>query len=264
MVNCAATRLLPGSLLTWHETLTSGVLKNDRSRAGAHKNVKKIVALVRRGFAALTSESRRDEGVIGLIIIIALLAAAAALIASSVRQNKDAEIRRLSANASSVKLLTNSALSFFLTDPDGAGVLVRNGLIPCPDTDSPPDGFSNGTAVCTATTGVVPWLTMGLSQDDAIDSFGNYFTYVVSGNATSRAICNSVSNSYDTTAAPQYTGTLNDVTDTEARLTTQAATQGAPFYYAFVSHGKNGFGGISRNAARSAPTSASEIQNCCT
>ncbi len=239
---------------------------------------KKVVAVLRRALrplAPLARESRRDDGVIGLIIVIALLAAAAALIATTARQNKDAEVRRLSGNATSVKLLKNAVVAYFLTDPDGAGAVERNGRIPCPDTNVPPDGQSNingtdcvlsdGSATGGTTlayTGVVPWITMGLSESDATDAFGNYFTYAVTSSATSRAICTSVTNSYNS-ALVEYTGTLNDVTDTEARLSSQSAGQGTPYYYAFVSHGKNGLGAISASGARrSAPTSTSENQNC--
>jgi len=228
--------------------------------------VKKVVAVLRRAlrpFATLARESRRDDGVIGLIIVIALLAAAAALIATTARQNKDAEVRRLSGNATSVKLLKNSISSFFLTDADGAGAgTAVNSRIPCPDASFPPDGTADGTTSCTANTGVVPWLTLGLSEDDVTDTYGNYFTYAVSGDSTARAICTSVTNQYDTSQI-EYTGGLNAVTDTEARLSSQTAGQGTPYYFAFISHGKNGLGAISRSGARrSSPTSTSEIQNC--
>ena len=228
--------------------------------------MKKVVAVLRRALrplAPLARESRRDDGVIGLIIVIALLAAAAALIATTARQNKDAEVRRLSGNATSVKLLKNSISSFFLTDADGAGAgTAVNSRIPCPDASFPPNGTADGTTTCTANTGVVPWLTLGLSEDDVTDTYGNYFTYAVSGDSTARAICTSVTNQYDT-GQIEYTGGLNAVTDTEARLSSQTAGQGTPYYFAFISHGKNGLGAISRSGARrSSPTSTSEIQNC--
>jgi hypothetical protein len=218
----------------------------------------KLLSRFRIALKAFSAESRRDDGVIGLVIVLALLAAAGALIATTVRQNKDADIRRLSANATTVKLLKNSIVSFYLTDP-GSGI---NGRIPCPDTDFPPDGSENGTTTCTANTGVVPWLSLGLSENDVIDAYGNFYTYAVSGSSTSRSVCASVANSYNTSIV-EYTGTLNDVTDTEVRLSSQSASQGAPYYYAFVSHGKNGLGAISATGTRrSAPTVASEVQNC--
>jgi len=225
--------------------------------------VTSLIALLRRAARALNSESRRDDGVIGLVIAIALIAASVAVIASLARQNKEAEVRRLSGNATSVKLLKNSVISYFLTDADGAGAgTAINGRLPCPDTDFPPDGNANGTTTCTASTGVVPYLTMGLSQDDVIDSYGNYFTYAVTGNATALSVCESVTNAYNNTLV-EYTGTLNEVTDTEVRLSSQSAGQGAPYYYAIISHGENGLGAIARNGSRrTGPTSTSEIQNC--
>jgi Concanavalin A-like lectin/glucanases superfamily len=240
--------------------------------------VKKIVALVRRTLGALSRESRRDDGVIGLVIVIALLAAAAALIATTVRQNKEAEVRRSSGNATSVKLLKNSVVAYFLTDADGAGAgTAINGRLPCPDTNVPPDGQANinGTGcvladgtptggTTAASTGVAPWLTMGLSESDTVDAYGNYFTYAVTGDATSRSVCASVTNAYNS-ALVEYTGTLNDVTDTEVRLSSQTADQGVPYYYALISHGENGLGAISSSGTRrSAPASSAENQNCST
>jgi hypothetical protein len=208
-------------------------------------------------------EARRDDGVIGLVIVIALLATATALIATTARQNKESEVRRLSVSSTSTKLLKAAPLSFFLTDPiPGDAIAAKNGRVPCPDTDMPPDGLENGTTSCTANTGVVPWITFQISEDDAVDAYGNYFTYVVSGTAAGREICASVANAYDTSLR-EYTGTLNDVTDTEVRLSTQTAGQGNAFYYAFISHGKNGLGGIAKGGvARSAPNTAAEINNC--
>jgi hypothetical protein len=226
-------------------------------------DVKSLLTLIRRGLASVGREAKRDDGVLALVIAIALIAAAAALIATTARQTKDAEIKRLSGNASSVKLLKNSLVAYFLTDADGAGPgTALNAVLPCPDADVPPNGVADGTTTCTATTGVIPWQTLGLSEEDVIDSYGNYFTYAVSATLSSRQVCTSVTSSYDTTDT-EYTGTLNNVTDTEARTSSQTAGQGTPYYYAFISHGKNGLGAIARSGSRrAAPVSAAENQNC--
>ncbi len=70
--------------------------------------------------------------------------------------------------------------------------LRANGRIPCPDTGPPgstgisttslPDGLENRTGDCTSVVGVVPYATLGLPRESAIDAWGNYFTYVVSNN----------------------------------------------------------------------------------
>ena len=229
-------------------------------QAGARSNVKTMMRLIRHGLRAWGREARNSDGVLALVIAIALIAAAAALIATTARQNKEAEVARLSGNAKSVKLIQNSIVAFFLTDPDGGGAQVRNGRIPCPDSDQ--DGDADGTTSCTTTEGTLPWLTLGLSRDDVIDAYGNYFTYAVSGTDSSRQVCTYIESDLDDSQS-QFTGSANEVTDTEVRLATQSAGQGTPYYYAIISHGKNGLGAISSNGnIRSAPTSAAERQNC--
>lgn len=217
--------------------------------------MKNLLGSIRRGFRALGREAKRDDGVIALVIAIALIAAAAALIAATVRQNKEAEVRRMSGNAKSVKLLENSVIAYYLTG--SSGTAARR--LPCPDTDLPPNGSGEDdetSNVCNANTGVVPWLDLRLSQDDVIDSYGNYFTYAVTGNATSRGVCESIANSYNSSQS-EYTGTVASVSDT------QVQPSNASYYYAFISHGENGLGAISRNGtARAAPSSSNEIQNC--
>jgi hypothetical protein len=222
----------------------------------------KLLSRCRIALKTFGAESRRDDGVIGLVIVIALLAAAAALIATTARQNKDAEVRRLSGNATAVSLLKDSVVSYFLTGTSGTAAR----RIPCPDTDLPPNGSGEDdetSGVCNSNVGVVPWLDLRLSQDDVVDTYGNYFTYAITGNTTARGVCTSIANSY-ATSLTEYTGTVVAVSDTEVRLTSQSAGQGSPYYYAFISHGKNGLGAISQSgSARSAPTSSSETENYC-
>jgi prepilin-type N-terminal cleavage/methylation domain-containing protein len=60
--------------------------------------------------------------------------------------------------------------------------LRTNGKLPCPDNTA---GIASGTAPQTCSTnvsdgyGVVPWQTLGISREAAIDGWGNYFTYAV-------------------------------------------------------------------------------------
>ncbi len=77
--------------------------------------------------------------------------------------------------------------------------LRANGRLPCPDTGPPgstgisttslPDGIENRVTPGNATmdcqnngVGIVPYATLGLPRESAIDAWGNYFTYVVSNN----------------------------------------------------------------------------------
>jgi prepilin-type N-terminal cleavage/methylation domain-containing protein len=59
--------------------------------------------------------------------------------------------------------------------------LRTNGRLPCPDNATPPTGFES--APCSGDDsgdGVVPWATLGLTRDAALDGWGNFFTYRVS------------------------------------------------------------------------------------
>jgi hypothetical protein len=199
--------------------------------------------------------------VAGLVIAIALVALATTLIASLHRENVQNSVQRRAATSTSVKIVKDSVLAYFLTGDDASPTVLHYRL-PCPDTDMPPDGLENGTTTCAARTGVLPWLSLRLAETDVIDAYGNYLTYAVTSSDTARSVCTSVANSYNSSLV-EFTGTLNDVTDTEVRLSSQSSGQGSPYYYAIISHGPNGLGAISSNGSRrSSPTSSSEIQNC--
>lgn len=108
--------------------------------------------------------------------------------------------------------------------------------LPCPDTDIPPDGFSNpvGAGACTAgnTVGTLPWATLGMGREDA---WGTQYSYWVDGNY-----------------ADNTTGfTLDTNSGISAQINTRAnnaAITVANNAVAVVfSRGKNGYGGISRD-----------------
>jgi type II secretory pathway pseudopilin PulG len=135
--------------------------------------------------------------------------------------------------------------------------------LPCPDSTSLPDGPSgaaaaacDGSTATKANSGALPWKTLGLSRDQAVDSYGNYFTYVVSTNAAN--ICETITGNYG--APAEYTGTLTP-SDLKVQMGSATATS-TPF--AIISHGSNGLGAVSsNNVATSAPSSSSgETNNC--
>lgn len=47
------------------------------------------------------------------------------------------------------------------------GYAITNGRLPCPDTNSPPDGAENRSSTCTRAEGILPWRDLGLGQSDA-------------------------------------------------------------------------------------------------
>lgn len=69
------------------------------------------------------------------------------------------------------------------------GFALTNGRLPCPDTDN--DGQMNGLVTCANSIGAIPWVDLGLGQQDA---WGQPFTYRVSGDfadSTDGTICSS-------------------------------------------------------------------------
>ncbi|HZD52464.1 MAG TPA: hypothetical protein VE175_05415, partial [Woeseiaceae bacterium] len=83
------------------------------------------------------------------------------------------------------------------------GYLRRNGHLPCADVDfAAPDGIENRTGGTTAVPdpatpcasatsnarfGIVPYATLGLARDAAVDGWGNFFSYQVSNTVSSDA-----------------------------------------------------------------------------
>ncbi len=165
--------------------------------------------------------------------------------------------RLKSGNASQGSTQSAVLAHYYSTVPHTGTTATGPGTIPCPDTASPPTGDEAATCdgVATPNAGVLPWKTLGLSRDQAIDGNGNFYTYVVSPDA--RAICDSVGN--DHTGGSEITGTLKA---SSLRVTNAlGTTTSIPF--ATIGHGKNGLGArSSSNVASTAPESANELANC--
>lgn len=193
-----------------------------------------------------------DSGVAGLLIagIIAIVAFSAL----SVFLNSyigDRAFERLKATASRQGLVMPAMLAYFYQQ--------STPTMPCPDTDL--DGNENSPCAGPGTVnGTLPWRTLEISRDDAIDGYGNYYTYVLS--TAAKDVCLSIGNDYDNAADPEYTGSLIAQTELEVRLTSDSAGNGRYVPFAIVSHGKNGLGATSLiGAERTAPTSTAEINN---
>ena len=132
-------------------------------------------------------------------------------------------------------------------------------ILPCPDRDL--DGIAE--AACTgggnARSGTLPWATLGLSKQDALDGNGRYFSYVVSN--TARNVCFSVANDYDA-ADTEFTGSLIEATDLELITTAQSAGEGRYVPFAIISHGPNGYGTLSASGtATQAPPAAHTFED---
>ena len=131
--------------------------------------------------------------------------------------------------------------------------------IPCPDTKATPNGTADvACAGPGATTGVLPWVTLGLSKDAVVDPFGNYYRYTIS--AAAKNVCSTVTSDIaGATASTKYTGALIDPTDLALVDSTGASRNVA---FAIISHGFNGLGAKKSGGTDAvSPTGANEIAN---
>ena len=132
--------------------------------------------------ARLVGVMRDDSGVAGVLLVS--LIAIIAFSALAVFLNKyigDRSFERSKGTASSQGLVLGSVLAYYYQQ-------TPTHTLPCPDTSATPDGVADTCAGPGTTTGVLPWVTLGMSKDAAIDSFGNFYTYIVSGSPRTFAL----------------------------------------------------------------------------
>ncbi|MBY0510026.1 MAG: LamG domain-containing protein [Rhodospirillaceae bacterium] len=130
--------------------------------------------------------------------------------------------------------------------------------VPCPDTDQ--DGDEDACSGGATSSGTLPWTTLGISRNEAIDAYGTYYTYVVADAA--KEFCVSVPNDYDGAADPEFTGDTVPFDGLQVVATTAGAT-GTSVPFAVISHGKNRLGGISSSNAplSEPPVGSNELVN---
>ena len=167
------------------------------------------------------------------------------------------------------------------------GYLRRNGRLPCADVDfTTPDGIENrtgGTAAApdpttpcaTATNnarfGLVPYVTLGLARDAAVDGWGDFFSYQIS-NAFPTEAFNPGTPSYNTPIPAPYrdwsltanlrSGNIGELTvnDRDAAGTVFAAATNV--VAVIISHGPNGYGAHTISGTRNTlPSGADEVEN---
>jgi prepilin-type N-terminal cleavage/methylation domain-containing protein len=207
-----------------------------------------------------------------VLVIIGTLMSAGLKIATSV----------LSSNTSTV---TNQNIS--IIKQSLINFLRSNGRLPCPDIAVPPTGIE--PPACPANNdgyGVIPWATLGLTRDIALDGFSNFITYRVSNSAMALiqvALPNAAPSAYD--ANQRWTSTLtanptfsilsitpknlpaasNGYKTIEIQQKDAAGGVTTITYNAIVvlySHGKNGAGArTTKGTLIAAPTGADEITN---
>lgn len=144
--------------------------------------------------------------------------------------------------------------------------LRSNKRLPCPETTalsgSPPTGTEtrltpgNPATLCDSFWGTVPFATLGLSRETALDGYGNFFSYFISN---STAITDPDWTLTSTTGVPGFNvGNPGRFSITENAIpTTHSANLAAVM---IVSHGKNGSGAFTLKGTRiTQPTGADEL-----
>jgi len=206
--------------------------------------------LIRKALHGLRRRAADDSGVAALLVIG--LVAIVAFTALSVFLNTyigDRRYERARAAAAGAASLLPSVLSFY-NQQDPVHTL------PCPDTTF--DGEADACAAGDTSKGVLPWVTLGLSRDAVIDTYGNFYDYVVS--EVGKNVCETVSSDIPGAAVETtYTGALLDPTDL-ALVDASGASRNVAFV--IIGHGENGLGATRSNENETEdPTSDNEIAN---
>jgi prepilin-type N-terminal cleavage/methylation domain-containing protein len=193
-----------------------------------------------------------------VLVIIGFILSAGLKVASSV----------LSTSASSSTISNMNAIEQSLVS-----YLRSNGKLPCPDTAFIPTGISPASCSSPQDTspsaqgyGVVPWVTLGLSRDIALDGFGNFITYRVSNGPgspiqkndksiasaykanqdwTTNTITGKNNNSFDILSITSDKSDASGYKTIEIQHKDEAGNLSTITYNAIVvlfSHGKNGYG----------------------
>ncbi len=188
--------------------------------------------------------ARDDEsGVILLITVVATAALAAAVAGVLLLDvvGPRPEIRSIQGNSTKLQKIRDAIVLHAIRD--------ASYLLPCPASGAAGDGVSIGA--CNNTTnnvGTVPWQTLGLSEEDATDPYGNQIVYAVSAGPIGAC--------HELDGVP--TGSVNAGT-----LFAGETTPGSTYLYALVSQGQNGLGAFDSNGnVKSNPTSTEESDNC--
>ncbi len=147
----------------------------------------------------------------------------------------------------------------------------RNNRLPCADIDfGAPDGIENRatagdptTACASAPTnarfGILPYVTLGLARDAAVDGWGNFFSYHVSNAVTSNAFNPGTAvyttpitdaNSDWTLSANLRSGSTGELTVNTRNAAGAVVTLTTSAVAVVVSHGPNGLGGYTVSGTR--------------
>ena len=194
-----------------------------------------------------------QSGAAGLILAAAIMTVGFTALAIFLKgQQSRHDLERAKGAVSGEARITNAILAYYLSN--------ASHVLPCPDTALSPDGNSTGT--CTAAgnyAGAIPWVTLGISKSDAVDAYGRFYTYIVSGEAN--GLCESITKATAFGGGKEFTGRLIS-SNLEAKTTDQSAGGGQKVPFVVIGHGQNGTGALGIGGAFTvAPSSSIEQAN---
>lgn len=219
-------------------------------------------AFLRSVLKDLQSCRSHERGIAGLVIVIALIALAGVVIAGYAADARLKEVARVKESNKKLGDIDRSIQAFLVAQEPS--VAQPQPLLPCPDdptnaTALEPVGTAE-TAVanaCPSAAGIIPFLTLGLSESAALDDYGRYYTYIVDPVDVRLTAANGARRNY-TSFGLTVTNWINAGPSPPAgdNATLQAL-------YAIVGHGKNGAGAFTPSGTQIAVAStAVESNNC--
>lgn len=152
--------------------------------------------------------------------------------------------------------------------------LGANKQLPCPDVPNNTAGGADTSGVtgtedragglitgsCTSDFGVIPYATLGLGKNIAIDSWGNFLSYKVSTAATMPINCPGVTS--DWTLSACYGAGKTGRFSVREGTTSTYSVYGTNIIAVVISHGPNGLGAYTQQAFQnSAPVTCEEGHN---
>ncbi|HET7402454.1 MAG TPA: hypothetical protein VFJ62_11745 [Usitatibacter sp.] len=173
----------------------------------------------------------------------------------------------------------SNTTSFQAIDDALTRFVMLNRRLPCPASGTSTTGLAEpnaSTVTCASPGGVVPWATLGLTQKDALDSWGRYIFYRVfdgaSGLTGNAALDNCLDEQVTTVYAMSGPGGACNANTHENTLSDYFAANGLTVKdhgtdrkaaYVLISPGESGAGGYfpGGTAPLPAPVSANEVAN---
>lgn len=115
---------------------------------------------------------RPQRGLAAAAIVVVLILVALALVLGRGYFTGEARLDQRATTDASLRRASDALVAF----------ATQNGRLPCPARGDASDGTeqpAGPTATCTYPDGVVPWVTLGLRREDAVDAWGGKISYRV-------------------------------------------------------------------------------------